>query len=61
MILNSKIRTIKWENNVSKMIDQTILPNTYSYVEVKTIDKMYELTNGSVSYQDAVNMYKKSF
>ncbi len=42
MILNSKIRTIKWENNVSKMIDQTILPNTYSYVEVKTIDKMYE-------------------
>ena len=42
MILNYKIRTIKWENNVSKMIDQTILPNTYSYVEVKTIDKMYE-------------------
>ena len=26
-----------------------------------TIDKMYELTNGSVSYQDAINMYKKSF
>ncbi len=42
MILDSKIRTIKWENNVTKMIDQTLLPYEYKYIEVKTIDKMYE-------------------
>lgn len=42
MILNSKIRTIKWENGVSKMIDQTLIPYEYKYVEVKTIEKMFE-------------------
>ena len=41
MILNSKIRTIKWENGVSKMIDQTLIPYEYKYVEVETIEKMY--------------------
>ena len=41
MILNSKIRTIKWENGVSKMIDQTLIPYEYKYIEVETIEKMY--------------------
>lgn len=42
MILDSKIRTIEWENGVSKMIDQTLLPYEYKYIEVKTIEKMYD-------------------
>lgn len=42
MILESKIRTIKWEDNVSKVIDQTLLPYEYKYIEIKSIENMYE-------------------
>ena len=37
----SKIKTIEWTNNVSRMIDQTLLPYEFKKVDVKTCDEMY--------------------
>jgi len=38
----SKIRTIEWVNNVSRMVDQTLFPYEYKYVDIKTGDQMYD-------------------
>lgn len=38
----SKIRTIQWVKNVSRMVDQTLLPYEYKYVDIKTGDEMYD-------------------
>lgn len=38
----SKIRTIEWVNNCSKMVDQTLFPYEYKYIEVKTGQGMYD-------------------
>src|SRR5574344_409881 len=38
----SKIRTIEWVDNKSKMVDQTLFPEEYKYVYVKTGDEMYD-------------------
>ena len=38
----SKIRTIEWVDNCSRMVDQTKFPYEFKYVDIKTGDKMYE-------------------
>ncbi len=42
MEFESKIRTIQWVNNVSRMVDQTKFPEEYIYVDIKTGDEMYD-------------------
>lgn len=37
----SKIRTIEWINNRSRMVDQTKFPNEYKYIDIKSGDEMY--------------------
>ncbi len=41
MAFESKIKTIEWVDNVSRMIDQTILPKEFKLVDVKTTEEMY--------------------
>lgn len=41
MSFNSKIRTIEWVDNVSRMIDQRILPKEFKTVDIKTVEEMY--------------------
>lgn len=41
MAFESKIKTIEWVNNVSRMIDQTILPYEFKTVDIKTCSEMY--------------------
>src|SRR5574344_2085285 len=38
----SKIRTIQWVDNISRMIDQTLLPYEYKNVDIKTGQEMYD-------------------
>src|SRR5574344_1358093 len=38
----SKIRTIQWVDNISRMIDQTLLPYEYKNVAIKTGQEMYD-------------------
>ena len=42
MEFESKIRTIQWIENVSRMVDQTKFPEEYVYVDIKTGDEMYD-------------------
>ena len=42
MEFESKIRTIQWVDNVSRMVDQTKFPEEYVYVDIKTGDDMYD-------------------
>lgn len=42
MEFKSKIRTIQWVDNVSRMVDQTKFPEEYTYVDIKTGDEMYD-------------------
>ena len=42
MEFESKIRTIQWVNNVSRMVDQTKFPEEYIYVDIKTGNEMYD-------------------
>ncbi len=37
----SKIRTIQWADNCSKMVDQTKFPYEYTYVDIKSGDEMF--------------------
>ena len=39
---HSKIKTIQWVNNYSKMVDQTVLPYEFKYVEIKTGQGMFD-------------------
>ena len=39
---DSNIRTIQWTNNVSRMIDQTVVPYELKYVDIKTGQEMYD-------------------
>ena len=41
MSFESKIKTIEWVENVSRMIDQRILPKEFKMVDVKTTEEMY--------------------
>ncbi len=38
----SKIRTIEWVNNCSRMVDQTKFPYEFNYIDIKTGDEMFE-------------------
>ena len=38
----SKIKTIEWVDNYSKMVDQTILPEHFEYVNIKTGQEMFD-------------------
>ena len=42
MAFESKIKKIEWVDNVSRMIDQTILPKEFKLVDVKTCEEMYD-------------------
>jgi len=39
---NSNIRTIQWVDNVSRMVDQTLFPYEFKYVDIKTGQQMYD-------------------
>ncbi len=41
MTFESKIKTIEWVDNISRIIDQTILPYEFKTVDIKTSDEMY--------------------
>lgn len=42
MAFESKIRTIEWTNNVSRMVDQTLVPYEFKYVDIKTGQEMFD-------------------
>lgn len=42
MGFESKIKTIEWTDNISRMVDQTIVPYEYKYVDIKTGQQMYD-------------------
>lgn len=42
MAFESKIRTIQWTDNVSRMVDQTLFPYEYKYVDIQTGQQMYD-------------------
>ena len=42
MEFKSKIRTIQWVDNISRMVDQTKFPEEYIYVDIKTGNEMYD-------------------
>jgi methylthioribose-1-phosphate isomerase len=41
MTFESKIKTIEWVDNYSRMIDQTVLPYEFKTVDIKTVEEMY--------------------
>ncbi len=41
MAFESKIKTIEWVDNISRIIDQTILPKEFKLVDIKTAEEMY--------------------
>lgn len=41
MVFESKIRTIEWLDNKSRMIDQTLLPLEFKFVDVNSAEEMY--------------------
>ncbi len=41
MTFNSKIKTIEWTENKSRMIDQRILPKEFKLVDIDTLEGMY--------------------
>ena len=46
MEFESKIRTIQWVDNVSRMVDQTRFPEEYVYVDIKTGESIYSAPEG---------------
>lgn len=42
MSFESKIRPIYWDNGVSKMLDQTIIPYEYKYVDITDGQQMFD-------------------
>lgn len=38
----SKIKTIEWTDTFSRMVDQTVVPYEFKYVNIKTGDEMYK-------------------
>lgn len=42
MSFESKIKTIEWTNNVSRMVDQTIIPYEYKMVDIKSVNEMFD-------------------
>ncbi|MCD7779264.1 MAG: S-methyl-5-thioribose-1-phosphate isomerase [Candidatus Gastranaerophilales bacterium] len=42
MTFKSTIKTIQWTNNISRMINQTVLPYKFETVDIKTAEEMYK-------------------
>ena len=42
MDFKSKIKTIEWVDTYSKMVDQTVIPYEYKFVNIKSGDEMFE-------------------
>ncbi len=42
MVFESKIRPIQWKNGVSRMLDQTVIPYEYKYVDITTGQDMFD-------------------
>lgn len=42
MEFKSNIRTIQWTDNVSRMVDQTLFPHEFKYVDIATGQQMYD-------------------
>ena len=42
MEFKSNIRTIQWVDNISRMVDQTLVPYEFKYVDIKTGQQMYD-------------------
>ncbi len=42
MEFKSKIKTIEWEGTYSKMVDQTVVPYEYKFVNITTGDDMFD-------------------
>ncbi len=38
----SKIKTVEWKDNYSKMVDQTLLPEEFKYVNITSGQQMYD-------------------
>ena len=38
---NSKIKTIEWVDTYSKMVDQTVIPYEFKYINVTSGEEMY--------------------
>lgn len=38
----SNVKTIAWENNISRMVDQTLFPYEFKYVDIKTGQESYD-------------------
>lgn len=38
----SNIKTVQWVNNVCRMIDQTVIPDEFKYVDIKTGQEMFD-------------------
>ena len=42
MEFKSKIKTIEWVDTYSKMVDQTVVPYEYKFVNITTGDEMFD-------------------
>ena len=42
MAFESKIRTISWDNDRAKMLDQTIIPYEYKYIDITSGQQMFD-------------------
>lgn len=42
MEFESKIKTVQWVDNVCRMIDQTVIPYEFKYVDIKTGQEMFD-------------------
>ena len=42
MTFESKIRTISWDNDKAKMLDQTIIPYEYKYIDITSGQQMFD-------------------
>jgi methylthioribose-1-phosphate isomerase len=38
----NRLKTIEWRDDCARLIDQTLLPEDISYIDISTIDQMYE-------------------
>ncbi|MDR2577327.1 MAG: S-methyl-5-thioribose-1-phosphate isomerase [Chitinispirillales bacterium] len=38
----SRLKTIEWTNGIVRIIDQTLLPDQILYIDIATLDRMYE-------------------
>ncbi len=42
MTFDSKIRPIQWKDGISRMLDQTVIPYEYKYVDITTGQQMFD-------------------